>query len=198
MISMLDKPMVVDDVISDQYQAELEHAFVGQTQAPWYFLQETDQYGGQVDPINVMFHMIYNEQQGVNSKLFALVKPLLFELIGRSNTRFTEFLQVRAMCHFPVITDRKTTAIHTDFNIPVPYCTGVYYVNRNIDGETILYNKTHHNIPPEQVASRLGEFEEILRVEPRRGSAVMFDGATYHCGAVPTKKPRVLLNFSWR
>lgn len=199
MFNMMPAPVVVDNVIVDQYQAEIEHAFVSQNSAPWYFLREHDQDGSLVDPVNVMFHMIYSQQQGgVNSNLYELVKPLLYELVNRSGAGFREFIQVRAMCHFPVITTRKHTTIHTDFDDPTPYCTGVYYVNRNIDGDTILYDKNHYDIPQEQVVDRLDEFNEVLRVKPDRGSAVLFPGSVYHAGQTPTKKPRVLLNFSWR
>jgi hypothetical protein len=199
MSQVLDKPLVVHNVISKQYQAELEHRFVGENTLPWQFTYETTQEGGNIETASVMFHMFQYKAWGTSvSPHFDFIKPLLYELIQQSGTPFTEFLQVRAICQFPVITNRKHNLIHTDLEDPVPYHTGVYYVTDNCDGDTVIFNETFYNVPPDQVKEKYKSFTEMQRVNPIRGSAVMFPGSQYHSSTLPTKKVRSVLNFSWR
>ena len=199
MVVSLEKPIVIPDIISEQYQAEIEHRFIGENTMPWYFTYESTQEGGNIDTTSVMFHMFQYKKWGNHvSPHFDFIKPLLWEAIKRSGLPFTEFLQVRSVCQFPVRTVRKHNLIHTDLEDTVPYYTGVYYVNGDVDGDTVIFNETITDVSACQVAERYKTFTEMMRVTPQRGSATIFHGHQYHCSSLPTKKTRCILNFSWR
>lgn len=196
---MLTEPLVLRDTISKKYQEEIEYRFIGENTLPWYFTHETTQENEKVETASVMFHMFqYYRWGNSTSQHFDFIKPLLYELIEKSGTPFTEFLQVRAVCQFPIITERQHNLIHTDLADPVPYHTGVYYVNDDVDGDTIIFNETFHDVPPDQVIDRYKSFTLKQRVTPSRGGVVMFPGYQYHSSSLPTKKVRCILNFSWR
>lgn len=195
----LTKPIIVHDIIPEQYQCEIQHRFIGENTMPWYFTYESTQEGGEVETCSVMFHMLQFKKWGNStSPQFDFVKPLLWQAINQAGLPFHEFLQVRAICQFPVPATRKHNLIHTDLEDPVPYYTGVYYVNGDIDGDTLIFNETFNDVPPDQVVNQYKNFTEMMRVTPRRGSAVIFSGHQYHCSSLPTKKTRCILNFSWR
>jgi hypothetical protein len=199
MKQLLDTPVIVHDAVSLQYQQEIEQRFMKQNTLPWYFTYETTQEYGEVETSSVMFHMFQYKKWGDSvSPHFDFIKPLLYELIDRSGVGFREFLQVRAITQFPVKLKRTHNLIHTDLEDPEPYCTGVYYITENVDGDTVLFDKTYYDVPPEQVVSNYKDFKEIQRVNPRRGSAVMFPGCRYHASTIPTIRTRAVINFSWR
>ena len=77
---------------------------------------------------------------------------------------------------------------HTDMNIP--HMVLLYYVNDS-DGNTIIFNEKYC-------------FEEtpILTIDkvitPKAGSAILFDGLTYHSSSSPKNtKERIVLNINW-
>lgn len=199
MKQLLDKPVIVEQVISQRYQQEIEERFIQSNNMPWYFTFETTQEGGQIDTTSVMFHMFQYKKWGDSvSPHFDFIKPLLHELIDRSGAGFTEFLQVRSIVQFPVHTVRRFNKIHTDLEEDEPYCTGVYYVTDDVDGDTVLFNQTYYDIPPERVNDVYQTFTEKQRISPVRGNAVMFPGCQYHASTLPTRRTRAVINFSWR
>jgi hypothetical protein len=64
---------------------------------------------------------------------------------------------------------------HVD--IDIQHFGFIYYLNDS-DGDTVFFNKTH----PEQKMSE-SDTEEILRVSPKAGRAVLFNGLQYHAGS---------------
>ena len=77
---------------------------------------------------------------------------------------------------------------HVDMNIP--HMVLLYYVNDS-DGDTIIFNEKY-----------CSEETPMLTVDkvitPRAGSAIIFDGLTYHSSSSPKNtKERIVLNINW-
>lgn len=199
----MDGPfIIIKDAISKNYENEIHSIFNGRNSVPWHLDHETTQEGKDIEITSVMYHMaFYHKYGGVTSDVFDRVKPALWQIIEKAGLPFREFLQIRAIIQFPVITSRTHNFIHTDLeerNHPqLTYYTGVYYVHGDTDGETVLFDEMAYDIPFQQVQSHYKEFKEIGRVFPEKGKAVMFSGQRYHCSTLPTKKTRTILNFSW-
>lgn len=194
------EPIVVNDAISVYSQKELKNRFLGENSAAWYFTHESTQLGGKIDTHSVMYHMLYHSEWGnKHSELFELAKPIMWEIISKANLPFNQFLQVRAVSQFPIITKRTHNFIHTDLDLESEYFTGVYYLNDDdVDGDTVIFNETDRQIHKSQVPTNYENFTEMLRVHPESGKAVIFNGHQYHASTLPTKAVRGVLNFSWR
>lgn len=194
------EPIVIQDTISTYSQNELRDRLLGENSAPWYFTHESTQVGGAIDTHSVLYHMLYYyEWGGKYSELFELAKPIMWEIISKSGLPFKEFLQVRAVVQFPIITQRTHNFIHTDLVLDSEYFTGVYYLNDlGVDGDTVIFNETDREIPKNLVPSVYEKFTEKMRVTPEQGKAVLFNGHQYHASTLPTKAVRGVLNFSWR
>ena len=194
------KYIVLDNVIPRAYQDDIESVFLGDNSMPWYFGIETTQENERVEVTSVMYHMAYYfKRNGACSEIYNRVKPALWTMIERAGLPFHEFLQIRAIIQFPVITERTHNFIHTDVEERnnIPYYTGVYYVNDNTDGDTVLFDELSSNIPHFRVQENYRNFQEIHRVNPKKGRVTIFDGQRYHSSTLPTQRTRSVLNFSW-
>jgi hypothetical protein len=194
------EPTVVEDSVSIHSQNEIRNRFLGENSAPWFFTYESTQLGDTIDSHSVLYHMLYYYKSGgKHSELFELAKPIMWEIISKAGLPFNEFLQVRAVSQFPIITKRTHNFIHTDLDLDGEYFTGVYYLNdENVDGDTVIFNETDREIHKSQVAKHYTNFTEKMRVTPKQGKAVIFNGHQYHASTLPTKSVRGVLNFSWR
>lgn len=81
----------------------------------------------------------------------------------------------------------ETQAPHVDHSWP--HYVFLYYVNE-ADGDTILYNEDFDNNEPHNLT-------EMVRVSPKAGRAIMFDGLKYHSPLVPTEGYRVVINITF-
>ena len=194
-----NKYILLNNCIPKPYQDEIERLFLGDKSIPWYFTVETTQEDEMVEVTSVMYHMAYYfKTGGIVSELYHLLKPALWQMIDKANLPFHEFLQIRAIIQFPVITNRTHNLIHTDIeDRNLPYYTGVYYVNDETDGDTVLFDELSTDIPYHNVIKQYKNFNKIHTVNPKKGNATIFDGHRYHSSTLPTKKVRAVLNFSW-
>ena len=197
---ILDKPIILHNVISEQYQIEIEDRFLGSGITPWFFTNETTQENNVVETTSVMYHMLYGWGT-THSPVFDFVKPLMWEVIKQAGLPFREFLQVRAITQFPVPTSRTHNMIHTDLpERQEPYVTGVYYVNgdgTDIDGDTVVFNQTTDDVSNWRVVEKYKTFTEQIRSTPLRGKVILFPGCMYHASTLPTRKTRTVLNFAF-
>jgi hypothetical protein len=196
----LIEPVVISGAVSSHAQNELEKRFIGDDSADWKFTYESTQMGGKIDTHSVLYNMLYYYKY-VNepNHLYELCKPVMWDIIEKANLPFTEFLQVRAVVQFPIVSKRTHNFIHTDLDLKKEYLTGVYYINdENVDGDTVIFNEDDRQLPKDQVSLQYGNFTEKMRVTPVRGSATIFNGHQYHASTLPTKSVRAILNFSWR
>lgn len=196
---MIDKYLMIENCISTNYQDEIENLLTGADVVPWYLTTEVTSENEKIELTSVMYHMMYYfKHGGITSELFHRVKPIVWEIADKAGLPFHDFLQIRSVLQFPVITDRTHNLIHTDIQERIDdYYTAVYYVNEGIDGDTVIFDELSTDIHYSQVKDCYKNFKEITRSSPKKGKAVVFNGHRYHASTLPTKKTRCILNFSW-
>ena len=64
----------------------------------------------------------------------------------------------------------------------------MYYVCDS-DGDTIIVNKKYDGLTNEKLLLEK-DFEKLAKVTPKKGRAIIFDGAYYHTAEQPTKSKR--------
>ena len=84
---------------------------------------------------------------------------------------------------------------HTD--ILEPCWVLIYYV-LDSDGETLLFNQTLSDIPPNTLVNNYSKLTIKQRISPKKGTALLFWSDRYHAGKPPIKNDyRVLINYNF-
>ena len=79
-------------------------------------------------------------------------------------------------------------SVHIDQNFP--HKVFLYYIS-NSDGDTVFFDRSWE--PNSAIEQK--DLKEELRVSPKRGRGVVFDGLQYHCSTSPIKsKFRAVIN----
>lgn len=196
---MNEKFITIKNCIPIQFQDEIEQIFTSTEVLPWYLGTETTQEYEKIEVTSIIYHMLYDHRGiGITSEVFHRIKPVVWEICEKAKLPFHEFLQIRAVAQFPIITNRTHNFIHTDIELRnEPYYTAVYYINSDVDGDTIIFDETTDSIPRDSVQEKYKEFTKIANVSPEKGKVTVFPGKRYHASTLPTKKTRYILNFSW-
>jgi hypothetical protein len=94
-------------------------------------------------------------------------------------------------------TDEKYAPPHVDFPTGHPYSTLVYYVDDS-DGDTIIFDKIFNPLEETYNPVFAEPLPELLRITPKKGSAVYFNGHRYHAGNYPVNNSsRIVINFDF-
>ena len=201
---VLDKIIVLDNVVSETYQTFLENEFTG-AMIPWYFKKDAsynignNQYqdkAAQTTP--ACGNMFFNIDQGgiITAGLHFLTLPLAFEAFNKANIKPGYLLRSRSFLYFPLSEKvrREHDNPHVDSDVSHLVC--LYYVNDS-DGDTFIFDKTVNDVHPERDSFNGVEFNVVQRVTPKKGRAVIFDGTTYHASSCPSKDIRCIINFNF-
>lgn len=117
------------------------------------------------------------------------IKPVLDKFASKHNLEFYDVSRIK----INVLQSSRSKRHHyphvdTDQN----HYVFIYYFNDS-DGDTVLYNKTKNDIL--DLNAGRAEAEEILRITPKAGTALLFDGGILHAATPPEDSPfRIILN----
>jgi hypothetical protein len=132
-------------------------------------------------------HFLYMHGEETRSAHFEVITPVFGALLKKYGD-FTLFrAKVNLTFPYPPYMGYEPQIPHTDMKYDdgkeIPHLVCIYYIN-DCDGPTIFFDKEHN---------------EVGRVEPKRGRAVIFDGSQLHAGTNPVEHPfRYILNINFR
>lgn len=162
-------------------------------QMPWYYQPSTINIGNPTLPhhpdirdSNQLSHAVLWPDQE-NSWLWSVVKPILYFAEKETNIVISDIFR----CKINLLQPKKD-CVEGTFN--PPHDDGgpnelslIYYVNDS-DGDTYFFNEFFSGSKPELTIYK--------RITPKKGKAVLFDSARYHCSSNPiNSERRVALNF---
>lgn len=188
--------LIVDDLISPVYQEEIIENFLdienkNSYKFPWSFIPDvTSSDVGIVAP--AMMHNFCWER-GNYSQYFDLVKPIAIAGANAVNYSATTVIQARSFLQYPLsktFHDKQVDHLHVDLDYK--HLVVLYYV-LDSDGDTIITSKTYdeYNEP------YLDKIDDVvMRVTPKQGRAVIFDGKYYHTAEQPKDNLRCIINFN--
>ena len=141
-----------------------------------------------------LVYPIYNFQTQLDPN-FNLFYEIINNACSRLNVDIAELKQIRGAMQPHIITDEKHGIPHIDFWTEDKYKICLYYVN-DIDGDTVLYKQRTSNTTPEEV--KAGKLDEMVKITPKKGRCVIFDGDIYHASGRPKTDFRCILNYNLR
>jgi hypothetical protein len=136
-------------------------------------------------------HLIF--QETVLDNNINLYNEPLIALCGQLNYNIEALFNMRAQLQLPVPSKEKYGSVHVDSHMDRPYKVCLYYVNDS-DGDTIIFNERSTTTPTSDVMN--GNLTERLRVNPKKGRMIIFDGDIYHCGSKPSNDIRCVINYN--
>jgi hypothetical protein len=170
--------------IVDNCVSELLQDFVGkQISAPnlsWGFINDvTNRNNAQTN--NYGFTNAPFENGQVQNTAYWFLYPLLLEVCGKEDIKVKELLRIRIGLYI-----NKGRAQVNDAHIDreMPHMAALYYPD-DFDGDTIFYTDKTATI-------------ELMRVKPKKGRMVIFNGLTYHASSEPTNSyHRITVNYNF-
>lgn len=204
-----DEILVIENIVPKSFQDAIVDRVQGVNHFPWFLLHRIghpDHYGmgttpNYVDP-NItddvgFFHMAFDGN--ATSPYFDFFRPVLDFFTEKTNIEVRTILRIRLRYTHKGKdhNSSKYAAPHVDFNTGQPYNTLVYYVDDS-DGDTIIFDKIFN--PQEEVYNPVfaDPLPELVRVTPKKGTGLFFNGHRYHAGNFPiTQSSRIVINFDF-
>ena len=203
-----DEILVVENVVPILFQKAIIERVQGDKHFPWFLLHRIghpDHFGPgttstYVDP-NItddvgFFHMAFDGN--TNTPHYDFFRSILEFFSEKAGIAVGRMLRIRLRYTHKGIghSELKYAPPHVDFHSNAPYSTFVYYVNDS-DGDTIIFDKTFS--PEQQYDPVFSEpLPELLRITPKQGSGLFFNGHRYHAGNYPIKQSsRIVINFDF-
>jgi hypothetical protein len=175
---------IIDNIVDHEVQDQIESALLG-SETNWRFSRSSaykqelfpDVSEEQRKQITQFNHVVFDGQiKNPNYELYASVAQAVAD---RKNQKILAITNMRAHLQLPI--QNKPIGIpHVDKHDTNPFSVIVYYVNDS-DGDTVLFNK---------------DKTELVRVPPKKGRCVIFDGKIYHRAGMPTIDIRCIINYN--
>jgi hypothetical protein len=124
------------------------------------------------------------------SPLFYSVKELIDSFLTKHGVSVKDVLRLKTN----VLTQSKDSNPHSaHIDADIPHLVFLYYVNDS-DGDTVFYDKTWEP----GLSLTASDLTEKIRVSPKMGRGVLFDGLQYHASSSPIDSNyRCVINFTF-
>jgi hypothetical protein len=210
-----DEFIVLDDVISPQYQDMIEHWLLSPSSS-WNFASDialSDRIVGELGLQSKpgFAKSFYSIKSGSSSDLYPMILPMVFETFHKANIKFDQVLFSRSFLTMPVPGCGPGDYDHIHVDTPDEHMVCLYYANDSDGGDTVFfdhtvadmlekYNITDRPIYDQQLLEIIDsqsdkkDFKVIKRVTPKKGRAVIFNGLRYHSAARCQSGHRLIVN----
>jgi hypothetical protein len=199
------KVFVFDDVISVKQQTEINHRWLNVV--PWFYRKDVTDQAVKQPPRPAMAHPLYANEKALTSKEnFELLNEILQGAFSRLYNETGEkgnysLLQSRSFLQFPLanLSGHEYDSHHIDtFR---PHLSVLYYVC-DADGETVIFENMlepkHGDMLSDEYVKehkpKLSDLKEKIRVTPKQGRVVIFDGFHWHTATQPKNGIRCVIN----
>lgn len=173
---------IIDNFISPQNQDEIEK-YVYSESLP-YRLHKIHNFGFGVKSPLQLTHHLYMHDEGTSSH-FPVIKPIYGSLLKRFGDITLFRAKVNITTPIPPYNKIHSQEPHIDLQYDngasINHLVCLYYINDS-DGPTIFYKDSGDQ-----------------QINPKKGTAVIFDGSIVHAGSNPLNNPfRAIINIDFR
>lgn len=182
---------LIDDVI-DNYTANNIEKQLFSLQFPWHFTPDTS-YGSQNTYQQRPGFLHWFVKDGNRSNYLQLCEPLITNGALELQKKEVDVIQIRSFLQLPLNPEYTGKDIDTPhIDLYDPHWVLLYYVVDN-DAETVIYKNKMKNANDIPV---FDDLEESLRVKPKKGRMVIFDGMHWHTSLQPKSGRRAIININ--
>jgi|TARA_R110000868_G_scaffold359023_4_gene620809 hypothetical protein len=196
--TMFDDVIVIDDAIPKSYQNHMAE-IIKCDDFSWYWQNEVAEYGANTgDKINDtwescygLFHILYSAHTHQRSSFYDIFYPMIGMICDAAENPFLSTLTIQRVRSGLItrgsVSSGKHHIPHVDF--PKFKHTTILYYPVNSDGETYMFDKI---VGKENEGS-----SNFIKIEPKQGRAIVFNGQRYHASSSPTNNDfRAVININ--
>lgn len=176
---------IVDNFIPLVIQEDIKNKLLRED-FDWHYLPDIT-YGVDVKEQKPAFRHIFKNDDKI-------IKLLATKGAEEVNYATNKVNQARSFLQLPLSKEfisSSTDLLHVD--IHRPHLVVLYYV-MDSDGDTIIVDKQANESEPIRYDLRAEDFDSRVKVKPKQGRAVIFDGSYYHTAEQPTNSVRCIIN----
>jgi hypothetical protein len=182
-----DEVLVVDNIIPLSFQEEIKHLLLG-CDFNWHYVADVT-HGSSNDQHNqkrpALSHKFVDRKKGAVCQYASLIAPLSHFGTDIAQKSFVGIFQSRSFLQLPLnpsLLSEETDSLHLD--LLIPHLVVLYYVVTST-GDTIIIDKKYDPHEGEVMNLKAKDFNPIVRVTPKQGRALIFNGAYYHTADQP-------------
>ena len=183
--------LVIDDFIDKDYQEKIKHNLMGDTDFPWYYIDDVtaayeDDNQGRPGLSHVYVEHHDDGSCEIISDFHDLFLPLLNKACEVLEVSKASIVQGRSFLQFPLNLDScDDDTPHIDLDEGKRHIVVLYYVVTS-DGDTVIYNERTES----------DTYTVKQKVTPKQGRVVIFDGGLYHTAQQALRKIRCIVNYN--
>jgi hypothetical protein len=182
---------LIDEVIDSITATKIEKALLDLS-FPWHYTPDTS-YGSANTHQQRPGFLHWFVKDGNKSPHLRMIEPLITNGATAMGLKEVDVIQIRSFLQLPLATEFTGTDIDTPhIDLFEPHWVFLYYALDN-DAETVIYsNKMKHrnDIPTDK------DLRECLRIKPKKGRMVIFDGMHWHTSEQPKTGVRAIININ--
>ena len=191
--------IVCDDVVEPAIADAIEQAMTSPA-FPWFYYSDVNKAGARPAGLPGTFQKDdrFEDSFGFSSLLFPGNEPTspwlqhpktVFErFVKRHGLAPKQMFRIKANLLVRAAAPGGPRPFTPHVDMPKPHTVLLYYVNDS-DGDTVILDKTYPDWQNAQV---------LHAVSPKKGRAILFDGAHYHAGTCPAHHDaRIVFNFDF-
>jgi hypothetical protein len=177
-MSLLNDILVIENCVAAEYQNFIEQQLFADD-IPWTFLNNVASNNNEARRSVGFSYSAYSDDR-VASLAYWFLYPVLLEACSKLSVVVNQLFRIRVGLYVNI-----NSSAHNDPHVDhdYPHLTGLYYVNDS-DGDTVFFESD--------------KITEKLRISPKKGSFVLFDGSIYHASSNPTQHNyRTTVNYNF-
>jgi len=184
--------IVLDDVVSIEYQNYLEHLLLDNPELPWFLIRNLNEVKTNQDNFALPGLSIQAISDGQDHGMLAMVfRSLAFSLAEKLSISIKEIINARTFLQLPGgnLNEIIPQEYHVDY--AKSHMVLLYYVNES-DGDTVIL-KQRYPFSYNKI-SGLVSGDVIHKITPKKGRVVLFNGSHFHSSSIPSMQPRCVIN----
>lgn len=203
---MLNEPIVIDDFLHVINQRKIANIF--QSGKITWKLKMFPSFGDRLAHINfeqttsqvadspTLFHVLYRKDKVTDiSEHGEYIINLFQQSIEKKINAKIEILRCMIIMVVPNPNFTAQSMLpHVDWTVPHETC--IYYIN-TIDGDTVLFDQKY-DTSLSMDDNDIKKKNELIRITPIAGKAVLFDGLQYHASNPSKTNLRFVLNINYK
>jgi len=190
-----DSVYIIEKFLPPLYENILENVFLSNDILTWTkveniaFAEDRIEYSK--DDVRIGYAHTMADEDHVfpypRSEAFHFVFPMVINAFDCIGFQVNNFITARAFLTEPIYKD--TEPVHVD--CVDPHWTCLYYPH-TVDGDTVFMEEFYPDVSLKDIKNT--KFTEFIRVSPRKGRCVLFNGHRYHCSYRSEHRTRVVIN----
>jgi hypothetical protein len=189
----MKKVLEYDNIVPKLYQEHIKHTLLN-TDFNWHFIEDLtyDKSSLAKEKYPGFVHKFFHEEE-ICSEYHNLILPLALSIADKIGLENFNLLRARTFLHLPSNNSCEIrNNFHTDYSSDVNHLSCIYYVQSS-DGCTILADKTNKECDSDSLTDKNID----VKIKPKQGKVIVFNGHWHHCSSSPTTESRCIISFNF-